>query len=66
MSMLLRSNEPSAPGKKVEWGCSRILVRDCATDGWINYMLKGRQKSAFDGFFVCVIVESFYNPIVDA
>jgi hypothetical protein len=52
--------------KKVEWGCSRILVRDCANAGWINYMLKGRQKSAFDGFFDCVIVESFYNPIVDA
>jgi hypothetical protein len=47
---------------KVEWACGRILVRDGANAGWIDYMLKGRQKSAFDGFFDCVIVESFYNP----
>ena len=52
--------------EKVEWRCGRILVRDCANAGWINYMLKGRQKSAFDGLFDCVIVESFHNPIVDA
>jgi hypothetical protein len=51
---------------KVEWACGRILVRDGANAGWINYMLKGRQKSAFDGFFDCVIVESFYNPNVGA
>ena len=29
---------------KVEWGYGRILVRDGANAGWINYMLKGRQK----------------------
>jgi hypothetical protein len=51
---------------KVDWGHSRVLVRDGANDGWINYMLKGRQKSAFDGFFDCVIVESFNNPVADA
>ena len=51
---------------KVEWACGRILVRDGANAGWIDYMLKGRQKSAFDGFFDCVIVESFYNPNVGA
>jgi len=51
---------------KVEWGCGRILVRDGANAGWIDYMLKRRQKSAFDVFFDCIIVESFHNPIVDA
>src|SRR5665648_900121 len=35
---------------KVEWGSGRILVRDGANAGWINYMLKNRQKSEFDGF----------------
>ena len=35
---------------KVEWGYGRILVRDGANAGWINYMLKDRQKSEFDGF----------------
>src|SRR5208282_4 len=29
---------------KVEWGYGRILVRDGANAGWINYMLKDRQK----------------------
>jgi hypothetical protein len=51
---------------KVEWGHGRILVRDCANAGWISYMLKGRQKSEFEGFLDCIIVESLHNPIVDA
>jgi hypothetical protein len=49
---------------KVEWGYGRILVRDCADVGWINYMLKGRQKSEFDGFVDCIIVESLHNPLL--
>ena len=51
---------------KVEWGYGRILVRAGANAGWINYMLKGRQKSEFDGFVDCIIIESLYNPIADA
>ena len=51
---------------KVEWACGRILVRDRANAGWINYMLKDRQKSEFDGFFDCIIIGSLHNPIVDA
>jgi hypothetical protein len=51
---------------KVEWGCGRILVRDGANAGWISYMLKDRQKSEFDGFLDCIIVESLHNPIADA
>ena len=51
---------------KVEWACGRILVRDRANAGWIDYMLKDRQKSVFDGFFDCVIVGSLHNPIVGA
>ena len=43
---------------KVEWGYGRILVRDGANAGWINYMLKDRQKSEFDGFLDCIIVKS--------
>ena len=50
----------------VEWACGRILVRDRANAGWIDYMLKGRQKSTFDGLFDCVIVESFFNTNVGA
>jgi hypothetical protein len=51
---------------KVEWGYSRILVRDDADTGWVAYMLKGYQKSEFDGFLDSVIIESLYNPTVDA
>jgi hypothetical protein len=51
---------------KVEGGHGRILVRDGANAGWINYMLKDRQKSEFDGFLDCIIIESLHNPIADA
>jgi len=51
---------------KVEWGHGRILVRDGANAGWVSYMLKDRQKSEFDGFLDCVIIESLHNPIADA
>jgi hypothetical protein len=51
---------------KVELGHGRILVRDGADAGWIDYMLKDRQKSEFDGLLDCVIIESLHNPIVDA
>ena len=51
---------------KVQCGCGRILVRDGANAGWIHYMLKGRQKSEFDSFVDCIIIESVHNPIADA
>jgi hypothetical protein len=51
---------------KVEWGHSRILVRDGANAGWISYMLKSRQKSQFDDIFDCLILESLHNPIAGA
>ena len=44
----------------------RILVRDGANAGWTSYMLKDRQKSEFDGFLDCIIIESLHNPIADA
>ena len=42
---------------KVELGYGRILVRDGANAGWINYMLKDRHKSEFDGFLDCIMIE---------
>ena len=52
--------------RKVEWGYGRILVRDGANAGWINYMLKDRQKSEFDGFVDCIIIiiESLHNRVL--
>jgi hypothetical protein len=51
---------------KIELSHSRILVRDRANAGWIDYMLKDRQKSEFDDFLDCVIIESLHNPTADA
>jgi hypothetical protein len=39
-------------------GYGGILVRDGTDAGWINYMLKGRQKSEFDALLDRVIMES--------
>ena len=51
---------------QVDLGYGRILVRDGANAGWVNYMLKDRQKLEFDGLLDCIIIESLYNPTVDA
>ena len=51
---------------KVALGYGRILVRDRADAGWVSYMLKDSQKSAFDGFLDCIILESWHNPTADA
>jgi hypothetical protein len=51
---------------RVEWAHSRILVRDGTNAGWIEYMLKNCQKSAFDAFTDSIIIESLHNPIADA
>ena len=42
----------------------KILARYGAKAGWINYMLKVRQKSEFDGFLDCIIIESLHNPML--
>jgi hypothetical protein len=51
---------------KIDWGYDRVLVRNGTDRGWIDYMLKGRQKSEFDSLLDCIILESLHNPIADA
>ena len=51
---------------KVDWGYERVLVRNGANRGWIDYMLKGHQKSEFDSLLDGIILESLHNPIADA
>jgi len=63
---VLSSLKSCACWAKVELGYGRIVVRDRANAGWINYMLKDSQKSEFDGFLDCIILESWHNPIADA
>ena len=51
---------------KAHWAHSRVLVRDGADKGWIDYMLKLRQKSDFDNLLDCIDLDSLHNPIADA
>ena len=51
---------------KVDWGYDRVLVRNGTDRGWIDYMLKRRQKSEFDSLLDCIILEFLHNPIADA
>ena len=46
---------------KVDWGHREIMVRQNADRGWINYMLKRRQKSAFDAWSDCIDWVSLNN-----
>ena len=52
--------------EKVHWAHSRILVRDGPDKGWIDYILKLRQKADFDSFLDCIDLVSLNNPIADA
>ena len=40
---------------KVDWGYREICVRPNANHRWINYMLKERQKSAFETWSDCIV-----------
>jgi len=44
-------------------GFSGVPTELKARAGWISYMLKERQKSVFDGFVDCILLESLHNPI---
>jgi hypothetical protein len=48
---------------RVGWHYPDVLVRPGADSGWIHYMLKRRQKTAFDEHPLdCIDLDSFYNP----
>ena len=47
---------------KVDLGYREIMARPNADRGWINYMLKRRQKSAFDAWSELGIVLSYKTP----
>ena len=42
------------------------MIRECWRRCERGFMLKDRQKSEFDGFLDCIIIESLHNPIADA
>ena len=53
----MRQKRPTTVREGVDGG--KFLWTTCCPAGWIRYMLKDRQKSAFDGFVDCIIIESF-------
>ena len=46
---------------KVDWGYCEICVRPNANHRWIDYMLKERQKSAFETWSDCICWEALHN-----
>jgi hypothetical protein len=50
--------------EKGEVRASALRTWEHGTSG--SYMLKDHQKSEFDGFVDCIMIESFNNPIADA
>ena len=51
---------------RVDWGYDRILLRDNADTGWLDYMLKPWQKSGLETWSDCIVWECLHNPIADA
>jgi hypothetical protein len=47
-----------------DWGYDEIKVRPGANSGWIDYMLKYRQKDGLEHWSDCIL-GTFYNPTVD-
>lgn len=51
---------------RTQWGYDKTLVRFDADQGWIDYMLKPKQKSGFEAWSDCIVWNSLHNPIADA
>jgi hypothetical protein len=47
--------------KRTDWGYDRVKIREEADRGWVNYMLKPSQKSAFDAWSDCIDWDSLNN-----
>jgi len=46
-----------------DWACDRISIEFRADEGWVDYMLKPRQKSGLDAWSDCIDWSCFFNPI---
>ena len=51
---------------RVDWGHDLIFARDNADSGWLDYMLKARQKSGLEAWSDCIVWECCINPIAGA
>ena len=50
---------------KTHWGYYETYIRPNADSGWINYMLKDRQKSGLDAWSDTIDWNNINNPIAD-
>jgi len=48
--------------RKTDWGYDELMVRRGANEGWIEYMLKSRQKSDLDAWIDCIDLDTLHNP----
>ena len=48
------------------WGHCRLQVRHDANQGWVDYMLKFKQKSGLENWLDCIDLDCLHNPIADA
>jgi hypothetical protein len=52
---------------KTDWAYRRTHTKRKANQGWVQYMLKPLQKSAFENWSDCIVWECLHNPpIADA
>jgi hypothetical protein len=52
--------------RKVDWAHKEMKVGVYRDAGWIDYMLKPKQKSGLEVWSDCIDWTCFYNPIADA
>jgi hypothetical protein len=52
--------------REIDWAYRVDLIRPNADQGWVEYLLKLRQKSGLEHWSDCFDWDSFHNPIADA
>jgi hypothetical protein len=51
--------------QRVDWAYREVEIRSNADKGWIDYMLKPKQKSGLEVWSDCIDWTCFHNPIAD-
>ena len=51
---------------QLDWGYERMSIEGNVDQGWIDYMLKPKQKSGLECWSDCIDWNNFYNPLADA
>ena len=51
---------------KVDWAYDRVVLRDKADRGWLDYIFKPWQKSGLETWSDCIALHSLHNRFADA